>query len=178
MAQEQAKEKPFPIAFIDTNVFTDEKDGIAVYVKAIKNVESVIFRINRVSHSIKAKIESIENEIKISGSTISIETLKAKQEEITRLQREYDKAEKEFKELFQKTKREHLAPIEENIRKELADFAKQHGYKVVLDISKLYDAIIIWNPDPCIITKEFIAHFNAKHPVTNSQTQVKLSEPR
>lgn len=81
-----------------------------------------------------------------------------------------------YKTLFQKRENEVLEPIERDIYKELKEFVLERGYKVVFDVNK--GLCIVFSKETEILTKEFIAYYNSKHPVTNFQTQVKLSEPK
>jgi Skp family chaperone for outer membrane proteins len=177
-AQEQAKEKPTPkIAFIDTSIFADEKGGISRYVRASEMLFRE-FQGYRESLVIKAKIESIENEIKNASSSLNAETLKAKQEEIIKLQKLYNEKEREWKKAFERRQNEILKPIEEDINKELKAFVNQKGFIAVIDLNTNYWPCFLEYDEDFDITKEFIAYYNARHPVTNSQTQVKLSEPK
>lgn len=158
-AQEQAKEKPTPkIAFIDTSVFSDEKDGILIYAKTIKEVESELAPLQRELEKIAEKIREIEAKFP-AGS-----------EESDKLRRVAKYKLEDYKIQFEKRASEVLKPIEESINNELTKFATQKGLTTLLDVGGDIPICVICPSCPDI-TKEFIAYYNAKHPVTNSQTQ-------
>lgn len=180
MAQRQAKEKTaLKFAFVDTRIFADEKEGISIYTKvlkqidaefqpAIKELETIAEKINKIAKEFESVRGCPDNKIideKKSEQEYLIRVLKYKQEQV--------------KTLYTQKHNEIAKPIEDDIQKEFEAFVKQKGINTIIDLNA--GLCIVCNPCEPDITKEFIAYYNTKHPlspVTNSQTQVKLSEPR
>lgn len=64
MAQGQAKENSSQkIAFVDTRMFVDEKEGILIYVKAINQIEVEFEPLKEEIEKILAKINAITKEL-------------------------------------------------------------------------------------------------------------------
>lgn len=165
MAQEQAKENPAPkIVFVDKSLFADEKEGILILLKilgqldaefqpAIKELEAIAERINRIGK----EIQSVHN-------CPDPRLISEKQSEIERLIRELKYKHEQAKASYQKRYDEAVKPIEEDIEKELKAFVKEKGYD---DFINLSGESVKVECSPCQpdITKEFIAYYNAKHPL-------------
>lgn len=178
MAQGQAKENASQkIAFIDTRMFADEKEGILAYVKAINDLNREFEPIIEELKTFVARVEKLSKEIEKAKAATSpdVELIKEKQAELDRMSRELSP----FDSLSSYRKRESvlLKPIEEDISKELKIFVKQTEITILINLG---DDVPFCGFCPSCpdITKEFIVYYNSKHPVTNSQTQVKLSEPK
>src|SRR5260370_39744065 len=68
---------------------------------------------------------------------------------------------------YTKRMQEKLSPIYDDIGKALDAYAKGHGITLVLDISKMGQAILAAS-DALDITKAFVTEFNSKNPATAS----------
>ena len=79
------------MALVDTTMFGDEKAGIARYVRAVKSVQGEFTGKTAELSNLQTRIKAIADEItKLSGSSVvAPETIKAKQDEGERLQREF-----------------------------------------------------------------------------------------
>ena len=153
------------IALVDTTVFEDEKAGIVRYVRAVKGVQSEFAQSSDGLVSLQTRIKAIADELtKLSGQpVVSPQTLKAKQDEGERLQRELKYKKEQADADYEKRLNEVVGPISTDIGKALDQYAAQHGLTMILDISKLLPAVLTVNP-AMDITEAFIADYNSKHP--------------
>ena len=165
---------PARIGWVNTTVFDDDKDGIKKYVNAA-NALDLEFK-PRVAElqTISVKIAAINDELKKMNSNPAVpvnpQTVAAKQDEGQRLQREGEFKQKELEAAVAKRKEVVLGPIMEDIGKAIDEFAKQKGYSVILDPSKLFQAGVLLSFDPSAdITKDFITFYNAR-PTTAATT--------
>lgn len=181
MAQEQAKvPSPLKVAFVSPYIFVDKKEGIQIYLKALKDIENEFKPISDEFNAYVEKAAKLKKEIETAKASPVPDTkfITEKQDELDQLQ--CDKCVNKFtnaKKRYEKRVSETLKPIEDDIAKELKEFAKQKGITNILDLSAAHALMCCFGCEPDV-TKEFIAYYNAKHAVTNSQTQVKLSELR
>jgi len=97
------------------------------------------------------------------------QSIQAKQEEGEKLQREYKYKKEDLDLLLQKRYREVVGPVSQDIGKELDAFASQRGLTMILDMTKLADAILTAKRETDI-TAAFIAYYNAKNPATAAAT--------
>ena len=153
------------IALVDTTAFGDEKTGINRYVKALNGVQAAfqprLVELNNLQNQIKAKADEIN---KLSGIPVVDQgSIKSKQDEGERLQRELKYKKEQFDADFEKGLTQAVAPVSTDIGKALDQYASQHGLTLVLDISKLLPALLTVNPG-MDITQAFIADYNSKHP--------------
>jgi Skp family chaperone for outer membrane proteins len=153
------------IALVDTTVFSDEKAGIKRYLNAVKSVQQAFDAKNTELRNLNGQIKAIADEItKLSGSpVVSPESLKAKQDEGERLQRELKYKKEQADADFQKKFVEVVGPVSADIGKAMDQYASQRGFTMVLDLSKLMPALITWSP-ATDITAAFVADYNSLHP--------------
>ncbi len=160
-----AKVTPVAMSFINVPKFEDKKEGIKRYVAAIDALDREFEPRDKELKAIQDKAVAIENELKNAGAMIDTNLLRTKQDEIAKLKREFTFKQEEGKALFQKRQNELLGPIMDDIINELEAFAKANGIKVVLDVTKISGALVIYSPE-ADMTKAFINDYNVKHPVT------------
>ena len=55
-----------------------------------------------------------------------------------------------------------ISPVQQDISRVMQDFAKQKGYSVILDVSKLAGAVLVYDEAKADVTKEFITFYNAR----------------
>jgi len=160
------------IGWIDTAAFQDDKEGITRYINALKALKAEMAPRNKELADIQAKGISLAEEFdKLSKSTVPVDrnVLATKQDEIQKLQREYEFKSKELEAAAQKRGAEVLGPIQSDIFKVLQDWAKTKGYNVVFDIAALandkMNALIVLDPS-VDVTKDFVTFYNARPPST------------
>jgi Skp family chaperone for outer membrane proteins len=158
------------IAFIDTGAFSDEKEGIARYVNAMKALQNEFEPRQKELDTMQNRIKALADEISKlnSGSAVvDPKTIQAKNDEGERLQRDLKYKKEQADADFQKRYNDVISPISQDIGKALDQFAQARGITMILDISKLAPAILSVNPG-MDVTKAFVAEYNSSHPATAS----------
>jgi len=153
------------IAIVDTSVFGDEKVGIKRYLNAVTTVQKAFEGKNAELRNLQSQIKAIADDInRLSGaSVVSPETIRAKQGEGERLQREFKYKKEQADADFEKRYSEVVGPVSNDIGNALIQYAAQNGLTMILDISKLLPAVLTVNP-AMDVTQAFIADYNSKHP--------------
>ena len=153
------------MALVDTTLFADEKTGIVRYVRAAKSVQAEFVPKTAELQTLQTRIKALADEItKLSGApVVSQETIKAKQDEGERLQRDLKYRQEQVSADFEKRMDQVVSPVSADIGKALDLYASQHGLTMILDVSKLLPAILTVNP-AVDITAAFIAEYNRKNP--------------
>jgi len=115
--------------------------------------------------NLQSQIKAIADDInRLSGaSVVSPETIRAKQGEGERLQREFKYKKEQADADFEKRYSEVVGPVSNDIGNALIQYAAQNGLTMILDISKLLPAVLTVNP-AMDVTQAFIADYNSKHP--------------
>lgn len=162
------------IGWINTAAFADEKEGVTKYLNALKALDAEMKPRVAELQGIQTKVQNIAKELQTMQANTAVpvkpEAIQAKQEEGSRLQREFEFKKKEYDAAVESRSGAVLGPVSEDISKAIETFAKQKGYSVVLDIAALANANAILVLDPTAnITKEFITYYNTR-PATTATT--------
>jgi Skp family chaperone for outer membrane proteins len=153
------------IALVDTTEFGDEKVGIRRYINAVNSVEKIFEPKTLELRNLQNQIKVIADDIaKLNNSpVVSPASVRAKQDEGERLQRDFKYKKEQADADFQKRYTELVGPISTDIGNALIQYASQNGLTMILDISKLAPAVLSVNP-AMDVTQAFIADYNSKHP--------------
>ncbi|HEY0377785.1 MAG TPA: OmpH family outer membrane protein [Pyrinomonadaceae bacterium] len=159
------------IAYIDTSEFADEKAGIGRYVSVMKTLEREFKPRQDELNTMQVRIKAIADEIgKLTAggnSVVSPQTIQQKQDEGERLGRDLKYKKEQADADFAKRYQEVIRPVSQDIMAALNGFAQQRGITMILDISRMGEAVLTVNP-AMDVTKAFIAEYNAKNPATAS----------
>lgn len=161
------------IAFINAETFYDEKVGILKLVNALKQLEREFAPKNQELTSMNARMGAIATELqnmqKLPPAQFNQAAFEARREEGENLKRKFD-YEKTVAETDAAKRRSALvSPISQEVLRAMDEYAKRHGFNVVLDPSKLSEAMLYY-VEAADSTKDFITFFNAKAPVTPATT--------
>ncbi|HJU53764.1 MAG TPA: OmpH family outer membrane protein [Pyrinomonadaceae bacterium] len=159
------------IAYIDTGAFADEKAGITRYVNVMKTLEREFKPRQDELTTMQTRIKAIADEIgklTAGGNTVvSPQTIQQKQDEGERLGRDLKYKKEQADADFAKRYQEVIRPVSQDIMTALNAFAQQRGITMILDISRMGEAVLTVNP-AMDVTKAFITEYNAKNPATAS----------
>lgn len=158
------------IAVIDTQAFS-ETGGIIKYANAkaalMKEFESVNAELQTLGTrygNLEKEIQNLRNQASKPGSTISPATIQAKIEEYDNLGRQIQYKQEDAKARSVSRYNVVISPVVQDINKAIQEYAKQKGYTLILNASKLNETgLVLGIGDPKIdVTKEFIAFYNAR----------------
>jgi Skp family chaperone for outer membrane proteins len=157
------------IAFINTEAFGDEKQGITRYINAVKSLEKEFTPRQTELNTMSTRLKTLADDIqKLSGApVVDPNTIRAKQDEAEQLQRDMKRKKEDADAAFQKRYELVVSPISQDIGKALDGFATSRGITMILDISKLAPAVLTVNP-AMDVTQAFIVEYNRTHPATAS----------
>ena len=157
------------IAYVNTQAFADEKQGITRYVNAQRSLEREFQPRFTELQTLATKIQTLADEISKTENVAAPAEIQRKRDEGERLQREYKFKKEDAEAAYRKRAEEVLGPISADIGGALIAFAKQRGITMTLDISRLAEAIV--TADTTMdITAAFVADYNSKNPATASAT--------
>lgn len=159
------------IAFINSEAFYDEKVGITKLVNALKQLEREFAPKNQELTGMSTRMGAIATELqnmqKLPAAQFNQAAFSVKREEGERLKREFDYKKTEAENAASKRRTELVGPISQEIGKALDEYAKKNGYNIILDPSKLSEAMLFY-AEGADSTRDFVAFFNAKTPATPS----------
>lgn len=158
--------EPARLAFIKSDAFLDEVTGIKKLVKVLKALESEFQSQQAELMTINSKFNALAQEIqhlRANPATTDQNVLAAKIAEAQQLQRTAKARGDEAQAAYNKRSQEIKSPVEAEIFKEIGTFRQERGFDLLLDGSKLGNALLSAKPE-LDVTSDFIAWFNAKHP--------------
>ena len=158
------------IAYIDTSEFADEKTGITRYVNQMKTLEREFKPRQDELTTMQTRIKTIADEIGRlttagGASPVDPKTIQAKQDEGERLGRDLKYKKEQADADFAKRYQDVIRPVSQDIMNALNQFAQQRGITMILDISRMGEAVLTVNP-AMDVTRAFISEYNAKNPAT------------
>ncbi len=155
------------IAVINTQFFTADKTGITRLVNAIGGVEREFAPRKTELQNLQTQMGTITQELQKTAPLAAPSALAQKQEQLDTMKRDFERKQQDAQLAYEKRMGEVLAPLYEDIGKNLEAFARARGIGAVIDISKLAQAVYLTN-DQLDITSAFIADYNSKNPATAS----------
>jgi len=154
------------VAFINTEMFGDEKDGIKRFVSTLQALQRDLKPRQDELAALQTRLRQIATDIdNLNKGPAATASIQAKQDEGEKLQRELEYKQKDYEALSPKRYRDIVGPVSMDIGKELDTFRKDNGITMILDITKLLPAVLSAR-DEMDITRQFIAYYNAKNPTT------------
>ena len=158
------------IVVINTAAF-DGKDGIVKYSNAMGALEKEFAPTQTELNTLVTKYQNLGVEIKnlqdqISAGKVPIDknAAESKGEEYQTLELTIKRKQEDGKRKFEVRQSQIMGPVLQDIGKAMDDFAKQKGYGLILDASKLEGAGLILAVDAAKVdvTKDFIVFYNAR----------------
>ena len=157
------------IVIIYTDVFDDEKQGIARLVNAVKGVDREFEPRRAELQSLQQRYQQLVDELNKTAAVQDPRAQQQKREQAEQLQRELERKREDAQIAYNKRLQEVVAPIYDDIAKFLEAYAKQRGIAMIIDASKVPGVIFVTN-NAMDITSDFIAEYNRRNPATASAT--------
>lgn len=163
---------PAKIALVDTDDFYAEKGGITKIANGYKSLEtefktaSTELETNlKKLQALSTELQTLQNRANDPNYKVPIDptTARAKAKQYDDLKTDLERKQVDLKKRFSAREAEVMTPIIQDIGNQLGEYAKQKGYTMMLDSSKLKNAqILIFSQDSTDVTKEFIQFYNTR----------------
>lgn len=157
--------EPARIAYISSNQFLDEATGLKDLVRVSKALELEFSGAQSELSLLNEKLRTIATEINQlrADPVANAKSLEEKQTAGLALQKDLQTKQQQAQASFQQRQQETQGPVMTEIGKELHAFSKAHNLSMLLDASKLGDALLDAKLE-LDLTPDFIAYYNARHP--------------
>jgi Skp family chaperone for outer membrane proteins len=155
------------VALVNTNAFYAEKVGITKIENGYKQLNSEFkTEFDQLNVSLK-RLQTLQGEIETArnsaakGIKIDETATQAKLDEFEKLQIETKRKQEDAKMRYEKREAAIIGPIIQDVGKSIGEYAKQKGFTLVMDASKLVEnRILLFNQETTDITNEFITFYN------------------
>ena len=151
------------IAIIYTDFFYDPNIGISRVLNAIKNLDQEFQSRKTEMRRLRQRIEQLTNEMSGSAPDVTPMPVESKRDELEQLKIESQRKAEDFQTEYSQRMRETLNPVLEDLDKAIKSFAQQRGIDLILDGSKMDDALLYMS-DGVDLTHVFIVEFNRTNP--------------
>ena len=157
--------EPVRLAFINSSAFLDETAGIKQLVRATQGLDLEFSTTQSELSLLNEKLRTLVGELsKLNlDAAANAQAIADKQAAGQKLQQELADKQHAAQEAYAKRAQEVQAPITAEIGTALRAFAKERNIDLLLDISKLGDAVVA-TKDGLDLTADFVGAYNAKHP--------------
>jgi Skp family chaperone for outer membrane proteins len=154
-------------AIIDTDAFTDPKQGIQRLVAAFQVVEREFKPRRDEVQALQTRYDALVKEVNDTKAVADQKALAAKADQATQLETEIKRKQEDGQKDLEKRVQTLTQPIYQDIGNALQAFARARGLSVVFDVSKMQGVVMVVN-DSVDITDAFIAEYNQRNPATTA----------
>lgn len=155
------------VAYIDTNVFLDEKVGVTKIIAANRQLENEFAARLKELKDGNIRLAAIGKEVQtmeqMPAQQVNRTAYAAKREEGEKLQRELTYKKEDLERALAKRREVVILPITRDIGKVMEEYAAKNGIGSILDSSKFFDSgALLFLANAADITKDFVTFYNAK----------------
>ena len=160
------------MAVIYTDVFLDQKTGIAKFNSLLTKLNSEFQKLKDEINALQQRAQALETEINKlreapAGTPIDQRSLQAKIDQLEQLKKEIQRKAEDAQAAYNRRRQELFAPLQDEIGKALEVFAKARGINVIIDGAQVP---LLYAAESIDITRAFITDFNSKNPVAAATT--------
>ena len=151
------------IAIIDSAAFTDDKNGIARVMAAMKQMEAKFQPLRNELRGMRERLNTMRSDLQkkqgIQDAKVTAQQAEAADQLDVQIKRKAEDAQASY----QKESLTLLDPLQKDIGQALNTYAQQKGISLLLDVNRVP---VVYAANSLDITKDFIAEYNRTHPAT------------
>jgi Skp family chaperone for outer membrane proteins len=160
------------MAVIYTDLFLDQKTGIAKFNSIVTKLNGEFQKTQDELKQMQTRAQALDTEItKLreapEGTPIDQRSLQAKIDQLDQLKKDIQRKGEDAQAAYNRRRQELFTPLQTEIGNALEAFAKARGINVIIDAAQVP---LLYAADSIDITRAFIADFNSKNPVTATTT--------
>ncbi|MCA1630136.1 MAG: OmpH family outer membrane protein [Acidobacteria bacterium] len=153
------------IAIIDSGYFTDEKEGIARVVNAMKGIAAQFQPQQTELEQMKSRYDALLADIQKTSIVASPQSIATKTDQAEQLKRDMERKAQDAQAAVERRQREVMTPLQEDVFNALQAYAQARGIAVVIDMNRVPVLVVA---DSVNITRDFITEYNRTHPATTA----------
>ena len=156
------------MAVIYTDVFLDQKTGIAKFNTVVNRLNAEFQKLKDEINQMQQRAQALETEINKlrdapAGTPIDQKSLQAKIDQLEQLKKDIQRKAEDAQAAYNRRRAELFQPLQDEIGKALEAFAKARGINVIIDGAQVP---LLYAAESIDITRAFITEFNTKNPAT------------
>jgi Skp family chaperone for outer membrane proteins len=168
-AAQQAAIAEGKFAIVDTDAFTDQKQGIARLINAVNTMDREFKPRRDELQQLQSRYEALAKQIQDTQKVADQKALATLADQADTLKNDITRKQEDGQRAYQKRWGELSGPIFTDLNNALQAYARSRGISVVFDISKMAGVVMVVN-DAVDITDSFIADYNQRNPASTAST--------
>lgn len=156
---------PANIAIIDSSAFTDEKQGIARAMAAMRQLEAKFTPLRNELRGMREKLNTMRADLQKKQAIQDAKITQQQAEEAERLDVQIKRRAEDAQASYQKESLAVLEPLQKDIGEALTAYAQQKGISLLIDVNRVP---VIYAASSLDVTRDFIADYNRTHPATGA----------
>jgi Skp family chaperone for outer membrane proteins len=154
---------PANIAVIDSSAFSDEKNGIAQVMGAMREIEVKFEPLRSELRGMRERLNTMRSDLQKKQGIQDARMTQQQAEAADQLELQIKRKAEDAQASYQKESLTKLDPLQKDIGDALTAYAQAKGISLLIDLNRVPVVYASGNLD---ITKEFIAEYNRTHPGT------------
>jgi len=156
-------------AIIDTDAFSDPKQGIQRLVAAFQVVEREFKPRRDEVQQLQTRYDTLVKDINNTKSVANQAELAGKAEQAEQLKTEIERKQQDGQKALEKRVQDLTQPIYQDIGNALQAYCRARSILVIFDVSKMPGQVMVVN-EGIDITDAFIADYNQRNPASTAST--------
>jgi Skp family chaperone for outer membrane proteins len=149
------------IAVIDSSAFSDDKNGIARVMVAMRQIETKFQPLRNELRGMRERLNTMRADIQKKQGVQDAATTAQQSEEADKLDLQIKRKAEDAQASYQKESVTLLDPLQKDIADALTAYAQSKGISLLFDLNRVP---VIYAANNLDITKDFIAEYNRTHP--------------
>ena len=159
--QTRAAAGPANIAVIDSSAFSDDKNGIARVMAAMRQMEAKFQPLRNELRGMRERLNTMRADIQKKQAIQDAKTTAQQSEAADQLDLQIKRKAEDAQASYQKESLTLLDPLQKDIADALMAYAQAKGISLLIDLNRVP---VIYAANNLDITKDFIAEYNRTHP--------------
>lgn len=153
------------IAVIDSSAFSDDKNGIARVMSAMRQIEAKFQPLRNELRGMRDRLNTLRADIQKKQAIQDAKITAQQAEEADRLDVQIKRKAEDAQASYQKESLAMLEPLQKDIGDALTAYAQSKGIGLLIDINRVP---VVYAANSLDITRDFIAEYNRTHPATGA----------
>ena len=149
------------IAVIDSSAFSDDKQGIARVMAAMRQIEAKFQPLRNELRGMRERLNTMRSDLQKKQAIQDAKITAQQSEAADQLDLQIKRKAEDAQQSYQKESLALLEPLQKDIGDSLSAYAQQRGISLLIDINRVP---VVYAANSLDITKEFIAEYNRTHP--------------
>jgi Skp family chaperone for outer membrane proteins len=154
---------PANIAVIDSSAFSDEKNGIARVMVAMRQLETKFQPLRTELRGMRDRLNTMRSDIQKKQAIQDAKITAQQAEEAERLDVQIKRKAEDAQASYQKESLAILEPLQKDIGDALNAYAQAKGISLLIDVNRVP---VIYASSSLDVTRDFIVEYNRTHPAT------------